>query len=296
MRKLGGLLLVMLTVAAALLGAASAGADELPMFNGAQTFPSIQSPAAPEEYSWQVELGGGLQLRQIDERSAEVLYGSGHLAYAIPAEPAHDAVGTNVPTTLTVTQPDIITLIVHHREGNPAAGGAPFTYPIVAGAGWEGGAPTPTRVQGPPDEAELRAASERAMLEVTPDVGAEPAKPQRVRVVRALGEDKLYYRPHFFLLSGDGSFGMNKVQWMSWGGATATATARAFVNDCVPYCAAGHIDRPRAKLVLSKIVDCNGTPIYAKLEYSLSGPLPKGFRRKGGDSMLPLGEDGKPEC
>jgi len=32
-----------------------------------------------------------------------------------------------------------VILTVQHREGNPAAGGAPFTYPIVSGKGWEGG-------------------------------------------------------------------------------------------------------------------------------------------------------------
>lgn len=129
-------------------------------------------------------------------------------------------------------------------------------------------------------------------------LAAEPggAKPQQVRVVRALGEDKLYYRPHFFLLSGDGTFGMNRVRWQRYGGASAKATARAFVNDCVPYCAAGHVTHPQATLRLSKIVDCNGTPIYAHLEYAITGPLPKGFRRRGGYSMRPLGEDGKPEC
>ncbi|HEY1855264.1 MAG TPA: hypothetical protein VGG40_11815 [Solirubrobacterales bacterium] len=125
---------------------------------------------------------------------------------------------------------------------------------------------------------------------------AEPAAAQHVRVVRALGEDKLYYRPHFFLLSGDGTFGMDKVRWMSWGGAKARGTGRAFVNDCIPYCAAGHVDRPRARLTLSKVVDCEGTPIYVRLEYALTGPLPKGFPRHGGYSMRPLGADGKPVC
>ena len=32
-----------------------------------------------------------------------------------------------------------MTFIVHHRAGNPAAGGAPFAYPITMGEGWAGG-------------------------------------------------------------------------------------------------------------------------------------------------------------
>jgi hypothetical protein len=89
---------------------------------------------------------------------------------------------------------------------------------------------------------------------------------------------------------------MNRVHWQSYGGANAKATARAFVNDCVPYCAAGHVTHPRATLRLSKIVDCNGTPIYGHLDYAITGPLPTGFPRRGGYSMRPLGEDGKPKC
>jgi hypothetical protein len=299
MRKVGGLLLVMVVAGATLLGAASAGAAELPTYGGDLTFPAIQSPAGPEEFSWRVELHGAQELRQGSEDSADVFWASGVRAFTITTEPAHDATGANVPTTLSVTAPDVITLTVHHRDGNPAAGGAPFEYPVSAGPGWEGGFSPPTPIPFPPDEAELRAARERAQAGAAAEPpAAEPqgAPPQQVRVVRALGEDKLYYRPHFFLLSGDGTFGMNRVRWQSYGGAGAKATARAFVDDCIPYCAAGHVTHPAATLRLSKVVDCNGTPIYAHLDYAISGPLPKGFPRRGGYSMRPLGEDGKPEC
>ena len=44
-----------------------------------------------------------------------------------------------MPTTLAITQPNIVALTVHHRAGNPAAGGAAFEYPVTAGEGWEGG-------------------------------------------------------------------------------------------------------------------------------------------------------------
>ncbi len=254
----------LLVAGAALLGAANAGAEGRPISEGGLSFRTITSPADAGAFYKE----GGWQ------------------ASTLTALEAHDAQGATVPTSLAQTGPDVITLTVSHREGNPAAGGAPFSYSISEGAGWEGGYRT---ISFP-------------LVEPTPSAGASaaaeahPAQPQQVRVVRALGEDKLYYRPHFFLLSGDGTFGMNRVHWQSYGGARATATARAFVNDCVPYCAAGHVSHPRATLRLSKLVDCNGTPIYARLEYAIAGPLPKGFPRRGGYSMRPLGEDGKPEC
>jgi hypothetical protein len=47
-----------------------------------------------------------------------------------------------VPTTIALTEDEegpVVTLTVHFRAGNPAAGGAPFVFPIVGGKGWEGG-------------------------------------------------------------------------------------------------------------------------------------------------------------
>ncbi|HYH54236.1 MAG TPA: hypothetical protein VD761_08900 [Solirubrobacterales bacterium] len=144
-----------LAVFAALLCAlapASAVAEEIPPYEGSMSFPAIQDPAGPEEFPWEVQLYEGQELRQIDDRRAAVYYTeSEHLAFGIGPGAAHDVVGTDVPTTLTVTQPNVITLTVHHRAGNPARGGAPFDYPVNAGAGWEGGFVT-YRVLMPPAE------------------------------------------------------------------------------------------------------------------------------------------------
>lgn len=303
MRRVGGLLLVVVVACAVLLGAASAGAAEPPEYDGTMDFPRITAPDGPEEYSWRVHLHEGQELRPIDDQSAAVLYTEPeHFAFMISAGAAHDAIGTNVPTTLAVTTPDLITLTVHHREGNPLAGGAPFNYPIIAGKGWEGGVQSPVLIPFPPDEVELREMREREAKAQVPtasaaaDAPADAPRPQRLFVTRALGEDKLYYRPHSFLLSGDGSFGVGKVQWQSYGGATATASGRGFANDCIPYCAAGRFYHPQAQLRLSKVVPCQGRSVYSRLHYALSGPLPQGFPRRGGFPMLPLGEDGKPDC
>ncbi len=296
MRRVGGLLVAVLCAWA--LGVVSAGAEVRPISEGGMSFGTITGPADPEEYSFSLELGEGQELMAVDDQHAEVRYGrSEHIAFRIAAEPASDAIGTNVPTTLTVTQPNIVTLTVHHREGNPAAGGAPFTYPVVRGAGWEGGFQTST-VLMPEDEAEQRA-KERAARGATPPepqpTSPEP-QPQRVLVTRALGDPKLYFRPHSFLLSADGTFGIGKVRWKGYGDATATATGRGFANDCIPNCAEGRFSHPQAMLRLAKVVPCQGNPVYARLHYALTGPLPQGMPRQGSFSMLPLGEEGKPDC
>jgi hypothetical protein len=132
-------------------GASSARAEsggDLPIYTGFE-FPVIESAADPEDYSWRVELRNGQTLRSISPTEAEVDYASGHLAYEIDAEKASDANGTAVPTTLEVTEGDVITFVVHHRE-------AAYRYPVVEGEGWSGGWREPTIIKGPPDETEIR--------------------------------------------------------------------------------------------------------------------------------------------
>lgn len=131
---------------------ANAWAADVPPYEGGMGFPNISDSTGPEEFTWEVQLGEDQELRQIDDRHAAVYYvDSEHVAFGIQAEAAHDADGATVPTTLAVIQPNLITLTVHHRAGNPAAGGAPFDYPVVAGEGWEGGFQTHEVVMPPPE-------------------------------------------------------------------------------------------------------------------------------------------------
>ncbi len=131
---------------------ASAWAEpSLPIFEGAMSFPAIQGFSDSEEFSWEVTLSKDQELRQDDDQLAEVFYvDTEHIAFAIVAGPAHDAIGTDVPTSLGVSEGNVLTLTVHHRAGNPARGGAPFDYPVMAGAGWEGGFQTTYVVMPPP--------------------------------------------------------------------------------------------------------------------------------------------------
>jgi hypothetical protein len=121
-------------------------------FDGSMSFQNIQGPDGPEQYCWEVNLGEEQALRQLNEREAEVYTTDPeHHGFSIVATLAHDAVGTNVPTTIEVVQPNVIVLTVHHRTGNPAASGAPFVYPVVSGAGWEGAFQTYPVVMPPPE-------------------------------------------------------------------------------------------------------------------------------------------------
>lgn len=144
---------------------ASADPPAFPPYEGMMNFGPIQGPSDPEEFSWEVHLYEEQELVGIDDQHAAVYYtGTERTAFSITAAPARDAVGSHVPTSLSVSGGDVITLVVHHHAGNPAASGAPFVYPIVAGAGWEGGFRTEV-VIGPKDQQELKEEQERIARE-----------------------------------------------------------------------------------------------------------------------------------
>jgi hypothetical protein len=147
------------------VGPASAPAEPLlPIYSGLLDFSTIKGPSDPEEYSWKVKLVEGQELKAVDDQLAEVYFEDGTPMMKIEARPAHDADGASVPTSLRISEGDIVTLIVHHRDGNPAAEGAPFAYPILGGKGWEVG-PSVVIVVGPKDEQELREERERVARE-----------------------------------------------------------------------------------------------------------------------------------
>lgn len=141
-------------------GPASASAEPLPVYSGLLSFPTIKAPTDPEEYSWKVTLQPGQELKAVDDRHAEVYFEDGHPLFGIEAAPARDADGTAVPTTIGVSEGDVVTLVVHHRPGDPAADGALFDYPITEGPAFEAGFSS-VIVIGPKDEAELREERER---------------------------------------------------------------------------------------------------------------------------------------
>lgn len=119
-----------------------------PLDEGGFVFGLIRGPTAPEEYPFSVNLGEEQFMEQVDDQEVAVEY-AGHVpAFTLKAEPAHAADGANVPTTLELTSRDVVTLVVHHREGS-------YAYPVTAGEGWPGGWREVTIIMGPPDEKEI---------------------------------------------------------------------------------------------------------------------------------------------
>jgi hypothetical protein len=56
---------------------------------------------------------------------------------------------------------------------------------------------------------------------------------------------------------GDGSLYMTGIHWSSWARKTASGTGTAHLNDCNPFCAAGHFHKYRARIKLSSAHFCH---------------------------------------
>lgn len=156
-------LLACLAVAVAPAAAEEGNSAPLrPDSEGGLTIPPITGPEAPEEYPVQYEhVLSGVRFRQVSDQLIAVEYfGRGGTDFKIEAVPAHAADGAAVPTSLRLSEDEkgyVVTMIVHHRAGNPAAGGAPFVYPIQGSArtgGFFAGAVEVEDTPTPGDEAE----------------------------------------------------------------------------------------------------------------------------------------------
>jgi hypothetical protein len=170
-KKRGGLVAIAAAICALLASlavtVAPAAAEEgnsaplRPVSEGGLSIPVITGPTAPEEYPVQYEhLSQGVRFRQVSDQLIAVEYFALGNAGKIEAVPAYAADGAAVPTSLRLAEDEkgyVVTMIVHHRAGNPAAGGAPFVYPIQ-GSAPEGGTFT-------------------GAVEVKPTPAAEPTAP-----------------------------------------------------------------------------------------------------------------------
>jgi hypothetical protein len=127
-------------------------------------------------------------------------------------------------------------------------------------------------------------------------IPAGAAAAQKVFVEPYLNGGPAQQRPHEILLAEDGTLSLYAIHYESYGGAVATATGRGYTRGCTPDCAQGKVLRPQATIRLSQVTRCQGKLIYARLQYSLTGPIPSGFKRQATYDLRPIDEHGKPLC
>lgn len=82
---------------------------------------------------------------------------------------------------------------------------------------------------------------------------------------------KLRVRPHVIVLTcADAGYSLRRLHWGRWGVHRAFGRGRAVVNDCIPFCAAGHFHRYRIRVKLGGgTVRCHGHRAFrrAKIRY-----------------------------
>jgi len=116
---------------------------------------------------------------------------------------------------------------------------------------------------------------------------AAPARPAaaaaQVSAVRAVvfdcpGQHALVRPKSFILTCADGNAYFDRLAWTSWTPGLASARGTLVLNDCTPYCAAGHFHSYPAIVVLwgSKAVKGHpGEHCYPNLTEILTGPRPR---------------------
>lgn len=119
---------------------------------------------------------------------------------------------------------------------------------------------------------------------------------EKVFVEPYLNQGPAQVRPHEILLAEDGTLSLYAIHYESYGGAVAKATGRGYTRGCTPDCAQGTVLRPQATIRLSQLIRCEGKLIYGRLRYTLTGPIPSGFKRRATYDLRPIDEHGKPVC
>ncbi len=99
---------------------------------------------------------------------------------------------------------------------------------------------------------------------------------------------KSQVRPATIIVAcADDNLALTHLHWISFGGATATASGSYYVNDCTPNCAAGHFHAYAVRVVLSRSKACpDKHDDYQQATVTFTGPRPPGV--KSAQSKLSL--------
>lgn len=133
---------------AAVSGGTSVDTIVRPIYDGTQTFKAIRDESAPETYSWKILLNEGQTLKAIDSGHVSIFNSDESQALAITAEAAHDATGKAVPTSLSVSEGNVLTLTVKYK-------GQGVVYPVLGGPAFQSSYTLPVIWEPPPEESEI---------------------------------------------------------------------------------------------------------------------------------------------
>jgi len=94
-------------------------------------------------------------------------------------------------------------------------------------------------------------------------------------------------RPRAIIVAcGDANFYFTNLAWSAWSAVQAKASGVAHLNDCRPYCAAGHFHTYRAIVTLSRPRTCtNGAREFTRLAWRYPGSAPAGLPAHGSQPL-----------
>ena len=121
----------------------------------------------------------------------------------------------------------------------------------------------------------LAAASAAAGAASPPKLaGCVPGSPSTVRPSKII------------VACGDANFYFTNLVWASWNATGATAAGIAHLNDCKPYCAAGHFHTYRIAVTLTRPRSCkNGAREFTRMTWRFPATHPAGQPRTAGQPL-----------
>jgi hypothetical protein len=76
-------------------------------------------------------------------------------------------------------------------------------------------------------------------------------------------------RPHQVTIAcADANLYATGLRWSRWSASGATAAGTGHMNDCTPYCAAGHFHAFRMTIRLSQPIVCKGRRRFSRITWS----------------------------
>jgi hypothetical protein len=121
------------------------------------------------------------------------------------------------------------------------------------------------------------------------------ASPSQTVVFGCPGQHALVKPRSFVLTCADGYAYFARLSWTSWVPGLASAKGTLVLNDCTPYCAAGHFHSYPAIVVLWGSKPVKGHPgerSYTQLTEILTGPRPRHMPMTQTVSLLASGHAG----
>lgn len=96
-----------------------------------------------------------------------------------------------------------------------------------------------------------------------------------------------HVRPSSVVIAcADGNFFFKGIRWRTWGPGGASGSGTAVLNDCTPYCAAGHFHSYPATIALSHVVTCKkGRREFSTISWRFSAKKPPSMPRSDTETL-----------